>query len=205
MGTEPAVPGPRSGLVGSPAAVCYRLPVALRIPLSFRAFWVALGCLIGVGCGYHLVGTSSYLPAELESLHVQPFQNETAWADIDQRLGEALTQEWVRRRRFRLVNDPAEADLILQGVISGVRVSPVTFDAQGRATEYQLTLTARVELLDVTGDEPKKLWEDKGFSRPTSYQVDVSAVDYFDRQIEAMEELAEEYARALVTAVLEGF
>jgi outer membrane lipopolysaccharide assembly protein LptE/RlpB len=124
---------------------------------------------------------------------------------MDQRLGESLVQEWVRRRRFRLVDDPTEADLILQGAISSVRVSPVTFDAQGRATEYQLTLTARVELLDVTGDEPKKVWEDRGFSRPTSYQVDVSAVDYFDRQIQAMEDLSEEYARALVTAVIEGF
>jgi hypothetical protein len=151
------------------------------------------------------VGTSSYLPKELETLHVKPFENETTWADMDQRLGEALTREWVRRRRFRLVEDPLEADLVLQGIISAVRVSPVTFDSQGRATEYQLTLVARVELLDVTGDEPKKLWEDRGFSRPTSYQVDVSAVDYFDRQIEAMEDLAQEYARALVTAVIEGF
>jgi hypothetical protein len=35
--------------------------------------------------------------------------------------------------------------------------------------------------------------------------VDPRAVDYFDRQVEAMDELSEEYARALVSAVLEGF
>ena len=81
----------------------------------------------------------------------------------------------------------------------------ITFDEQGRATEYQMTLMVAVELMDVRGDEPAVLWEDKGFSRRTSYEVDVSAVDYFDRQIEAMEELSEEFARALVTAVLEGF
>jgi outer membrane lipopolysaccharide assembly protein LptE/RlpB len=157
------------------------------------------------GCGYHLVGTSSYLPQELQTLKVESFDNQTTWADVDQRLDESLAQEWVRRRRFQLVEEAEQADLVLRGVISRVQVSPVTFDEQGRATEYQMTLVASIELLDVRGDKPEVLWDDQGFSRRTSYEVDVSAVDYFDRQIEAMEELSEDFARALVTAVLEGF
>ena len=54
-------------------------------------------------------------------------------------------------------------------------------------------------------DEPVLLWENKAFSRRTSYVVDEDAVDYFDRQREAMNELSTEYSRALVSAVLEGF
>jgi hypothetical protein len=53
--------------------------------------------------------------------------------------------------------------------------------------------------------EPALLWEDRAFSRRTSYAVDPRAVDYFDRQIEAMDELSVEYAQALVSGVLEGF
>jgi hypothetical protein len=68
-----------------------------------------------------------------------------------------------------------------------------------------LYLRFHVKLLDVRADEPLLLWEDRAFSRRTSYAVDPSAVDYFDRQIEAMDEISEEYARALVSAVLEGF
>jgi outer membrane lipopolysaccharide assembly protein LptE/RlpB len=167
---------------------------------------VAALMLVGaVGCGYHLVGTSSYLPEELELLYVEPFTNQTRWAVIDQRLSEAITQEWVRRRRFQLVESAAEAQLVLKGVITSIRVSPVRFDQQGRATEYQMAMYVAVQLLDVRGDEPALLWEDRGFSRQTSYDVDVSAVNYFDRQVEAMEELSAEFARALVTAVLEGF
>ncbi len=49
------------------------------------------------------------------------------------------------------------------------------------------------------------LWQDKGFSRRTSYTVDVNAVNYFDRQIESMDEVSDLLARDLVTAVLEGF
>ena len=38
------------------------------------------------GCGYHLVGTTSFLPEEIETLHVENFENHTRWVDMDQRL-----------------------------------------------------------------------------------------------------------------------
>ncbi len=82
---------------------------------------------------------------------------------------------------------------------------PVTLDLNGRASEYQMTLTVSARLLDVREEKPVLLWEDKAFSRRTSYDVDPSAVNYFDRQIQAMEEVSRELASALVTAVLEGF
>ncbi len=167
---------------------------------------LVVGCLLGCfGCGYHLVGAASSLPDELQVLYVAPFENQTSWSDIDQRLAEAISQEWVRRRRFQLVDSEAEADIALKGIITSVITAPVTFDDSGRATEYQMTLRASVQLVDVRGEEPEILWEDRAFSRRTSYDVDVSAVDYFDRQVIAMTGLSRDFARSLVSAVMEGF
>jgi len=170
-----------------------------------RALLAACLVLTSVGCGYHLVGTSSFLPDDLTDLYVERFENRTSWSDIDQRLNEAITAEWVRRRRFNLVESRKDAQLVLEGTIQAVVITPVTFDNNGRATEYQMSISAHVRLVDVRGDEPQLLWEDKAFSRRTSYEVDVRAVNYFDRQSEAMNKLSEEYAPALVSAVLEGF
>jgi outer membrane lipopolysaccharide assembly protein LptE/RlpB len=161
--------------------------------------------LVASSCGYHLVGTTSFLPPEIENLYVEVFENRTQWVDMDQRLNEALTLEWVRRGRLRLVDSPAEADVVLSGVIQGLNVIPVAYDERGRANEYQMNLQAAVQLKDVRGDEPEVLWEDKAFSRRTSYQVDPNAVNYFDRQNLAMVELSSDFSSALVTAVLEGF
>lgn len=156
-------------------------------------------------CGYHLVGTTSFLPEEIENLHVESFANQTRWVDMDQRLLEALTLEWVRRRRLRLVDSREQADVVLAGSIQRLGVIPVSYDENGRANEYQMSLQALVQLKDVRGEEDVVLWEDKAFSRRTSYQVDPNAVDYFDRQNLAMDELSREFSSALVTAVLEGF
>lgn len=157
------------------------------------------------GCGYHLVGTSSFLPEELNVLYLQKFENMTTWFDLSQRLDEATAREWVRRRRFDLVEARAEAELVFEGVVRSITMIPVTLDDQGRATEYQMTLTVSAKLLDVRGEEPEVLWEDKAFSRRTSYDVDESATDYFDRQMLAMDVVSRELAQALVTSVLEGF
>ena len=138
-------------------------------------------------CGYHLVGTTSFLPEDIETLHVENFVNQTKWVDMDQRLMEAMT----------LVDNPAQADVVLSGTIQRLAVIPVSYDDQGRANEYQMSLQAMVQLKDVRGDEPEVLWEDKAFSRRTSYAVDPSAVDFFDRQNVAMDVLSRDFSGAL--------
>ena len=157
------------------------------------------------GCGYHLVGTTSFLPEGIKTLHVENFANQTKWVNMDQRLMEALTLEWVRRRRLRLVDNPAQADVILSGTIQRLAVIPVSYDDQGRANEYQMSLQTMVQLNDVRGEEPEILWQDKAFSRRTSYSVAPDAENFFDRQNLAMDELSRDFSSALVTAVLEGF
>jgi len=78
--------------------------------MDLRCGLVCIAVVVATGCGYHLVGTTSYLPVELQTLHVRTFENDTTWADMDQRLGEALAQELVRRRRFVLVESEEQAE-----------------------------------------------------------------------------------------------
>ena len=181
--------------------LCYFSPVKIVL----RALIALLLVVELTSCGYHLVGTTSFLPEEIETLHVEKFVNQTKWADMDQRLIEALTLEWVRRRRLQLVDNPAQADVVLSGTIQRLAVIPVSYDDQGRANEYQMSIEAMVQLKDVRAEDTVVLWEDRGFSRRTSYTVDPVAVNYFDRQNIAMTELSGDFASALVTAVLEGF
>ncbi|MFN3414131.1 MAG: LPS assembly lipoprotein LptE, partial [Thermoanaerobaculum sp.] len=78
------------------------------------------------------------LPSHLATLYVAPLVNQTGRAELDQRLSEELSQEWLRRGRFQLVGSAEEADAVLSGTLVAVNVTPVQFDPQGRATQYQL-------------------------------------------------------------------
>jgi outer membrane lipopolysaccharide assembly protein LptE/RlpB len=167
---------------------------------------IALGAL-AAGCGYRLVGASGAgaIPPRLQKLHIVPFVNQTTRAELGQRLTEEITQEWVRRARFQLVPDAEQADAVLTGTITAAVVAPVRFDAQGRATEYQLSVAADVKFIDKTGEKPVTLWRDQKFTRVLSYEVDASLTNYFDREVQAIEELSREFARGLVVTILEGF
>ncbi len=161
-----------------------------------------------VGCGYHLIGRSSTLPARLQKLYVTPFVNQTNRAELDQRLTEQVSQEWVRRGRFQLVSSPDQADVVLTGTVTAAASMPVQFDQYGRATQYQLTVVADVQFVDRTGEKPVVLWRDQRFTRSKAYDVNVTAAtsyDYFDREVEAMDLLAVDFARGLVVTILEGF
>ncbi len=170
-----------------------------------RGSLLALGVLAAGGCGYKLVGESSTLPARLQKLYVAPFVNQSGRAELDQRLTDAVTQEWVRRGRFQLVSTSEQADVVLSGTVTAAVTAPVQFDQVGRATEYQLTVMADLQFVDRTGAKPVVIWRDQHFSRSSSYQVDVNSTDYFDRSVEAMDTLSRDFARGLVVTILEGF
>jgi len=184
-----------------------RRPFAVSL-LTFSGARVTTAVLLfalSAACGYHLVGTSSNLPAGLQTLYVAPFINQTSRSEVDQRLTEQITQEWVRRGRFQLVASGDKADAVLSGTVKSAVVNPVQFDQQGRATEYQLTVIADVQLVDRTGEKPVVLWRDERFARNTAYPVDPLAKDYFDREIEALDRLSRDFARDLVVTILEGY
>ena len=52
-------------------------------------------------------------------------------------------------------------------------------------------------------EEP--IWVRSGYRFRETYEIDVSAADYFDRSDQAIEEVAEQFAEVIVIDLLEGF
>jgi outer membrane lipopolysaccharide assembly protein LptE/RlpB len=206
MKMEEAGKGKRGEVKGKMVGTsCF--PCAVFRLTFFRARVAALVVLVALSaaCGYHLVGASSNLPARLQKLYVAPFVNQTSRSEVDQRLTEQVTQEWVRRGRFQLVSRSDEADAVFSGTVISVNVNPVQFDQVGRATQYQVTVVTDVQLVDRTGEKPVVMWHDKSFSLSQAYPVDVNATNYFDQEVVALDQLAVNFARTLVVTILEGF
>lgn len=156
------------------------------------------------GCGYALVGRSNNLPTDVREVFVRPFENRTNRAQVDQFLTNAVATELVSRPGLTLVRTEAEADAEIAGTVRSFIVNPLTFDAQGRATRYEISIGAVIELRR-TGAEKAVLWESDNFVVRESYDVDASAAGYFDREDPAIEQAARRFAEELVSTVLEGF
>lgn len=160
--------------------------------------------LIFSACGYALVGTGNFLPPDARTVHVPTFVNQTTRVELEQRVTQAVAEEMVTRSRLRLVDQEKDADLLLRGTITGFGISPVAFNDQVRATQYQVTVTARIEMLDRLR-ENAVIWKNEAYVFTQTYSVDVAGLDTFDQESQAIEEIAERFAQSLVVTLLEGF
>jgi len=155
------------------------------------------------GCGYALVGRASNVPDDVSRVYVRPLENRTPRSQADQFLTRAIADELVTRQRFQVLSSPEGADAVLSGAVTAFGVTPVAFDGEGRATEYEISITAAMAFERVPEEEV--LWANDRYVFRQSYPVDVSAIDYFDQEDLALQEAAERFAESMVADLLEGF
>jgi outer membrane lipopolysaccharide assembly protein LptE/RlpB len=162
-----------------------------------------LSLLLLAGCGYALVGHSNFLDPSIRTIEVPAFVNRTTRVELEQRVTQAVGEELVSRGRLQLVNDPKQAHVILRGSIDTFNIFPIAFD-QGRATRYQISITAHIELVDHR-NEDKVLWKNDQYRFTENYEVNLGTTDAFDQETRAIQEIAVRFAEGLITNLLEGF
>lgn len=166
------------------------------------ALAVVLGVLLG-GCGYKLAGTGTFLPKNIKTIAIAPFENRSARPEIEVRTTEAVARELSRRGGYKVVSDKAQADALLEGVVTDFRTTPVQFNAQGRATRLETAVVLRSSLRDLASGQ--LLWSQSNLVFRDQYDVQQTDVNYFDLETLALEELARGAAQTLVNSITEGF
>jgi outer membrane lipopolysaccharide assembly protein LptE/RlpB len=161
---------------------------------------VLLGLL---GCGYGLIGRTSNLPEDVNSIFVQTLQNRTTRSRIELQLTQSIIDELVTRRRYTIVRSKAEADAVLSGALTSFIVRPVQFGADGRATEYEITIRADMELARTGSDEI--LWGQDDYVFKGDYELQLEDNTVFEFEDETIEVVGRRFAQSLVIDLLEGF
>ncbi len=107
------------------------------------------------GCGYSLVRYGGAL-GDVRAVAVSTPSNESYEPGIEFMVADALRREILRRRGVRLVNDPEQADLVLQGAVLPVLSSTAAFSTATLAIEYEITLALSLEAIR-PGKEPVEI------------------------------------------------
>ena len=160
--------------------------------------------LLTAACGYHTAGHAVTLPANVQTIAIPAFVNQTQTYKIEQKLTAAVVQEMVTRTHYHIVNEPSDsADATLRGTVMSTSTSPLTYDSQtGRASSALVVVTVRVALTDRQG---KILYQNPSYLFREEYQVSSELSSFFEEDSPALERLSREFARTLVSNVLEGF
>ncbi len=169
-----------------------------------KLWMMVLPALMVLGCGYALVGRGSNIPADVERVFLQPLENRTTRAQVEQIINQSIADEIVLRGRFDLTSGEEGSDAVLSGEIIGFRVTPVSFDDQGLAAEYEISISARMEFRRVGGDE-EVLWHSDNYIFRETYALEDDEVSFFDRENVAIAEVSIIFAKTLLTDLMEGF
>lgn len=160
------------------------------------------------GCGYTLAGHGTFLPAYIKRIGIPTFTNNSTVFNVEQNVTQKVRAEFIGRGKYTIVPDSTGVDALLTGEISAITLAPAALNAQQQATRYALTLVAKVEFKDMKAN--KVLWQNPSMQyreefdvTTTSNTLDPSA--YLGQNVNALDRMTSEFARALVSAILEAF
>jgi hypothetical protein len=164
--------------------------------------------LVSTGCGYALAGRGSFLPAYIRTIGVPTFQNRSTVFNLETLLTQKVRSEFIGRGKYQIVPEATGVDALLTGEVTGVSIAPASFSATQLASRYAITMIARVELRDIR--ENKLLWENSSVTFRQEYEATsdntvIDAASFFQQDVNALDRMSGEFARTIVSAILEAF
>ena len=172
--------------------------------------WIVLCvlCVGTVGCGYTLAGRGSFLPANIRTIGVPTFTNRTTVFNLETLLTQKVRGELIGRGKFQILPQDTGVDAVLLGDVTTVSITPASFTNQQLASRYTILIVANIQLRDVR--ENKVLWENPSmvFRQDydnTSGQNALDPAAFFGQEVNALDRVSSDFARTIVSAILEAF
>jgi hypothetical protein len=163
-------------------------------------------------CGYSLAGRGAFLPSYIRTIGIPTFVNRTTVFNLETLVTQKVRSEFIGRGKYQILPQTTGVDALLSGEVTAVSIRPASFTADNLASRYEITMTARIELRDQR--ENKVLWENPGVSFRQDYAATsgrapsggvVDPVAFFQQDASALERMSTDFARTIVSAILEAF
>ena len=159
---------------------------------------VVVLCLFLSGCGYRLAN-KNFNGGQGRTIAIPTFTNRTTTYRIEQRLTEAVRQEFVRRTRYKVVAGDA-GDLVISGEVLSYVAVPVIFNQQGRGSAYSMLVDLKVRVTETkTG---KVLFQNDRFTFRDVFELAQNSADFVPEDTPALERLSRRFASSLVGTVI---
>lgn len=172
--------------------------------MTGRLFSAMAAIFALVSCGYHVGGKADLVPKGIETISIPAFQTGTTRYKLIDTLPQQIGREFLARTRYRIVNDPSEADAILNGRINTVTIYPTVSDpTSGKATTINIVVVLTVNLIErATG---RVIYSRANFPFRQSYQVAIDPHQVFDESGPALDRLSRDVAHDIVSGIVENF
>jgi hypothetical protein len=159
-------------------------------------------------CGYALAGRGTFLPPNIRTIGIPAFTNRTSVFNIETLLTQKVRAEFIGRGKYTVLPQATNVDALLTGEVTAINIQPASFTPNQLASRYVITMTARIELRDVQANTV--LWENPSLVFRSEYEATsgTSSLDpaaFFGQDLNALDRMSTDFARTIVSAILEAF
>ena len=165
------------------------------------------------GCGYALAGRGNFLPDYIQIIGIPPFQNNTSFFALAELVTDKIRAEFINRGNYKIVPEEQGSNAVLIGTVTNVTIVPASISADQQASRYIISVIANVELRDTAKDTV--LWSNGSLTVREEYDATSSITSdpnsivdpstFFNQETNAVERVSNEFARTVVSAILEAF
>src|SRR5262249_16829301 len=135
---------------------------------------------------------------------IPPFQNPSLRYKVEQRFTAAVIDEAIHRSRsLKIVSAPEGADAVMIGAIRRFDFRPVLLDDQGRARLFEIAVSVEVTVRDQSTN--KVLLNKQNYVFRGEYEISGDPKTLFNEEGPATDRLARDFARSVISTILEGF
>jgi hypothetical protein len=175
-----------------------------------RRVAVAASLLAVSGCGYSLAGRGNFLPEYIATIAIPTFANRSDRVSVEEVFTRKVVEEFTARGRYRIQAEPEGADAVLEGTVTSFVSTPTVLEGgsiddpeSSQASTYTVIVRAQVQFKDLVKNDV--IWSNNNFQFRDDYEVGENPEEFFDQESLTLQRLAEEFAKALVSSILEAF
>ena len=154
------------------------------------------------GCGYRFTPGGEYIDKSIQTVFVDNFSNKTSEANVENIFRRAFIDQFIKGRRFKLVDGRETADAVFRGNIINLMATPLSYNKNNLTAEERVTVT--IELIMEEQGTKNVLWTDKSFSAYEDYPF----TDVFTKaqnRKQALLKLANDSAEREYRLMMSGF
>ncbi len=165
------------------------------------------------GCGYSLAGRGSFLPDYIRTLGIPMFGNRTPYSPMEQLFTEKVRVEFQSRGRYQVLPTDTGVDGVVRGDLVSIGLAPAGFNPNQQASRYRFTVVVSVSFADTR--QQKVLWENPALNFSDEYDLasagsatvaaTAGAGAFIDQERAAVDRLTTDFARSVVSAIMEAF
>jgi len=156
------------------AAVSWLLAIVSLTYYALPLMFFGLASAAIDGCALHFADNGSALPSSAKTIYVARFENLTYVSGLDDQFMRYMKDAIASRGRLAVVDDPAQADLLLSGKILYSGAAPASLSGVSEPLSYGNTIMVAATL---TNRRTKAVvWSTRGISGSSQASVVAQAM-----------------------------